>query len=356
MYTYLFLVLFFSNVFADNLFDGFLNYNNIKLSKEEYEYREKIFLKEYTRVIMHNEKNLPWKEKLNHMSHLTNEEKKDFLGLNKAFTQQNHKNYLNNYHYTNTIPKSVDWRQKGVVSSVKDQGHCGSCWAFASTATIESHVAINTGKLFDLSPQQIASCTPNPNNCGGSGNCEGATSELAFDYVANSNGLLEEYQYSYTSYYGVESTCNIPEGGVPKAKIDGYNKLPSNNYQALLYAVATHGPIAISVDASNWHAYSSGIFNGCNQANPDINHAVVLVGYGEENGQKYWLVRNSWSASWGENGYIRLYRSDDEDDNCGIDVTPWNGVACDGETTPQVTCGTCGILFDSAYPTGATIA
>lgn len=87
-------------------------------------------------------------------------------------------------------------------------------------------------------------------------------------------------------------------------------------------AVATVGPIAISVDASSWHAYDVGIFDGCNQANPDINHVVVLVGYGEENGQKYWLVRNSWSASWGEKGYIRIKRDENDESNCGVDTSP----------------------------------
>jgi cathepsin L len=250
------------------------------------------------------------------------------------------------------LPKSVDWREKGVVSAVKDQGYCGSCWAFASTAVIESHVALETGKLFDLSPQQIASCSPNPKQCGGKGNCQGATAEIAFDYVANSEGLLEEFQYSYSSFYGVESSCSIPPAGVPKAHIDGYVKLPSNDYTSLMNAVAKIGPIAISVDASSWHAYSSGIFNGCNQVNPDINHAVVLVGYGEENGQKYWLVRNSWSASWGENGYIRLNR---DENICGTDITPQDGSACEGEKEPVQACGTCGILFDSAYPIGASL-
>jgi cathepsin L len=159
--------------------------------------------------------------------------------------------------------------------------------------------------------------------------------------------LLEEFQYSYSSFYGVESSCSIPSAGIPKAQITGYVKLPSNDYESLMNAVAKIGPIAISVDASSWHAYSSGIFNGCNQVNPDINHAVVLVGYGEENGQKYWLVRNSWSASWGENGYIRLNR---DENTCGTDITPLDGSACDGEDKPVTACGTCGILFDSAYP------
>ncbi len=117
-----------------------------------------------------------------------------------------------------------------------------------------------------------------------------------------------------------------------------------------MYAVATKGPIAVSVDASTWSSYKSGIFNGCNQTNPDINHAVVLVGYGEDSGQKYWLVRNSWSASWGEAGYIRLARFDNEDEICGSDITPQDGTACDGQTQPVKVCGTCGILYDSAYP------
>jgi len=116
-------------------------------------------------------------------------------------------------------------------------------------------------------------------------------------------------------------------------------------------AVATIGPIAISVDASTWHAYSSGVYNGCNQVNPEIDHAVVLVGYGSENGQNYWLVRNSWSASWGEAGYIKLHRGDDEQNTCGLDIKPLDGSACAGQTDPVTVCGTCGILYDTAYPT-----
>ena len=95
-------------------------------------------------------------------------------------------------------------------------------------------------------------------------------------------------------------------------------------------SVAKVGPIAVSVDASTWHSYSSGIFDGCNQSNPDINHAVVLMGYGydELTNQDYWLVRNSWSASWGEAGYIRLARNGDyEQELCGIDSTPQDGYA-----------------------------
>jgi len=95
-----------------------------------------------------------------------------------------------------SLPASVDWRTSGIVSAVKDQGHCGSCWAFASTSVIESHVAKASGLLFDLSVQQMAMCAPNPDECGGTGGCEGSTSELGFDYIAKSAGMFQEYQYS----------------------------------------------------------------------------------------------------------------------------------------------------------------
>lgn len=245
--------------------------------------------------------------------------------------------------------------------------------AFASTAVIESHVAKATGLLFDLSVQQvshnlimfmisfntnfpyykIAMCSPNPNQCGGSGGCQGATAEIAFDYLTTSKGLFEEYQYSYQSYYGKDYNCTLPKLTKPVATINGYVKLPENNYTALMNAIATVGPVAISVDASSWSPYKGGIFNGCNQVNPDIDHAVVLVGYGEEEGQKYWLVRNSWSPSWGEKGYIRLARFDSEEQVCGQDITPLDGSACNGDETPVKVCGTCGILYDTSYPLNA---
>jgi len=355
----------FGFVYQNSTFETFITHFNIELNPLEYEFRKNIFTQEQNRIIKHNNQMTSWNENLNSMSILTPKEKKQYFGYAKAINKVSKLSYLPNLAKLElnknidllSLPKQVDWRTKGVVSAVKSQGGCGSCWAFASTAVIESHVAINTSKLFDLSPQQIATCTPNPFECGGAGNCQGATSELAFDYVASSSGLFDEFQLPYTEYYGVESKCVIPNT-TPKAKISGYVKLEENNYNELMYAVATFGPIAVSVDASNWHAYSSGIFNGCNQSSPDINHAVVLVGYGTDglSGLDYWLVRNSWSASWGESGYIRLLRKypNNPDELCGLDITPQDGTACAGETNPVKVCGTCGILYDSSYPIGAT--
>lgn len=344
-------------------FDKFISYYGVKIEPINYEFRKSLYKQEQKRILAHNNANKGWNETMNPMTILTASERKQFYGYSKGIKQYHRpispmKKMKSESIDLNLLPKSVDWRNKGVVTAVKSQGGCGSCWAFASTAVIESHVAINTNKLYDLSPQQIATCAPNPLECGGKGNCQGATAELAFDYVASSAGLYDEFQMPYTEYYGVESKCVLPSD-TPRAIISGYIKLEENNYEQLMYAVANVGPIAVSVDASNWHSYSSGIFNGCNQTNPDINHAVVLVGYGTDytSGQDYWLVRNSWSASWGESGYIRLLRQKvtayDDDETCGMDITPQDGTACAGDNQPVKVCGTCGILYDSSYPTGA---
>jgi cathepsin L len=358
---------------SNSTFDDFISYYKLDIDPNEYTYRNEIYLKEQKRINHHNSQNKGWMEGIYPMSILTNEERKEYYGYSKTINQYSKlsrplTNAKLNIEQTNlkpinidNLPKSIDWRTQGIVTAVKSQGSCGSCWAFASTAVIESHLAISTGKLFDLSTQQVATCTPNPNECGGQGNCRGATAELAFEYVTNSAGLYDEFQLPYTEYYGQESQCVLPTstGTIPKAKISGYVKLEENNYEQLINAVASNGPIAVSVDASSWHSYSSGVFDGCNQLNPDINHAVVLMGYGTDKltNQDYWLVRNSWSASWGEAGYIRLLRrtnNSGEEENCGLDVTPQDGTACSGQTQPVKVCGTCGILYDSSYPTGVT--
>ena len=163
------------------------------------------------------------------------------------------------------LPSYVNWVEKGVTSPVKDQGHCGSCWAFASTATIESHAAINSGQLKTLSPQQLVDCAPNTLSCGGTGGCQGSIAELAFNYV-QLYGMTSEYKYSYSSYFSGNAapSCQYNQTlQTPEVTLDGYVKLPSNNYEGILTVVATQGPVAVAVDASTWHDYETGVFNGC---------------------------------------------------------------------------------------------
>jgi len=245
------------------------------------------------------------------------------------------------------LPDSVDWREQGVVTSPKDQGSCGSCWAFSAAETLESHLAIATGDaIVNLSPQQIVSCAPNPDQCGGSGGCDGSTQPLAFNYTQTA-GITTDASYPYSARTGTCDTSKI----TPVAYNSGYVELPVNDADALMDAVANQGPIAISIAAGGFHFqfYGGGVLKNCNDFVMD--HAVQLVGYGTDSGQDYWLVRNSWGASWGEKGYIRFARYPGNEP-CGVDKNPADGDACAGDTTPRTYCGECGILSSSSYPTG----
>ena len=231
------------------------------------------------------------------------------------------------------LPSSVDWRETGVVSPVKNQGACGSCWAFATIEGLESHLALQTGILFSLSMQQLVSCSPNPHHCGGLGGCLGSIPQLGYDHVAQ-HGIVEEWSFSYDSFHGQPVDCpydqpllqmddassssssslasttrkSLYAGAV--ATIEGYATTPVNNYTAVMNAVAKHGPIVVSVAASHWGLYQGGVFDSHHKdaSAYDMNHAVLLVGYGtdDETGQDYWLVRNSWGPQWGT-FYLHLF-------------------------------------------------
>jgi len=254
-------------------------------------------------------------------------------------------------YFLQNLPDALDWRDKGVVQKPKDQSACGSCWAFSASAVLESHIAIQTGKLFDLSEQQLVSCTPNPDQCGGTGGCSGSTQWLAFDYVKNA-GITTTANWPYHARDDKCDTTKIKK----VATIDGYVRLPTNDYNALLTAVATVGPIAISVAASDWQFYDSGVFN--TDCGTEINHAVTLVGYGTDaTDGDYWIVRNSWSAGWGEGGHIRIAKEKASSEvQCGIDYNPASGSGCKGGPDQIEVCGLCGMYSDSSYPTGGKLA
>lgn len=264
------------------------------------------------------------------------------------------------------LPESFDYRNVSltngtrVLTAVKDQGQCGSCWAHAATESVESQYALATGQLYVLSQQQITSCTDNSQHCGGTGGCFGATAQIGWNYVQSVAGITQEWMYGYTSYFGASGTCSVNSNMSTFVSVTGYTQVESNNASATLEALVSKGPLAISVDASTWSDYESGIFTGCNYANNiSIDHAVQLVGYGRDAvlQKDYWLVRNSWSASFGELGYIRLERAHLVDEQCGYNVD-WIGMGggCPGGVNVTYTCGQCGILYDVAFPNVANPA
>jgi len=326
-------------------------------SVQEEPLRFKIFQRNMRKIENHNNrKGESWKMAVTQFADLTEEEfREEILGGYIRTPQSPHQG-LRERSEVSQLPESVDWRERGVVSDPKNQGSCGSCWAFATTEQIESYAAINNVSLTKLSAQEVTTCTPNPLNCGGSGGCRGSIPQLGYNYV-QLFGLASNADYPYLSgVTGLAGRCKYDvERRTPVVAITGYDTLPPNDMEAAMSHLATVGPLAIAADASRWQLYGSGVFSGCDYgSNIALNHAIQLVGYGTDSADgDYWLVRNSWGSLWGEHGYIRLQRESSV--TCGTDSTPMQGTACqDGPgTDSQHVCGQCGMLFDMSYPLGA---
>ncbi|KAJ0977360.1 hypothetical protein J5N97_012834 [Dioscorea zingiberensis] len=198
-------------------------------------------------------------------------------------------------------PYSLDWRKKGAVTGVKDQGQCGSCWAFSSTGAMEGINAITIGDLISLSEQELVDCDTTNEGC------DGGNMDYAFEWVINNGGIATEYDYPYT---GQDGRCNIEKENIKAVTIDGYQDVaPDEN--ALLCAVAKQ-PVSVGIDGSSidFQLYTGGIYDGdCSSDPADIDHAVLIVGYGSEKNIDYWIVKNSWGTSWGMKGYIYIRRN-----------------------------------------------
>ena len=205
---------------------------------------------------------------------------------------------------------SVDWRDKGAVTQVKNQKQCGSCWAFSTTGVIEGQHFLKTNKLVSLSEQNLMDCSGGADNDVG---CNGFSKYTAFDYVRDNGGIDTEDSYPYEA---TNDTCRFSSKSVGTT-ITGYVKIPRNE-SALLEAVTTVGPVSVSIDASNstFHHYSSGVYFNPLCSTSNLDHAVLVIGYGTVNGQDYWLVKNSWGEDWGMDGYIKMARN--KNNNCGI--------------------------------------
>ncbi|KAM0901893.1 hypothetical protein ACQ4PT_019656 [Festuca glaucescens] len=202
------------------------------------------------------------------------------------------------------VPSSIDWREKEAVTSVKDQGLSYCCWAFSAVAAVEGIHQITTSNLVSLSVQELVDCSTGSNNKG----CNLGDMDEAFRHIVHSGGLTTEEAYSYEAKQG---KCRS-SGKQTAATISGYQYVPPRNETALLLAVA-HQPVTIALDGKN-RAFrfftGTGIFGAADeQCTTELNHAVTAVGYGtDENGSKYWLMKNSWGSTWGDKGYVKIAR------------------------------------------------
>jgi cathepsin L len=258
------------------------------------------------------------------------------------------------------LPTDFSWQSKlQATTEIEDQGGCGSCWAFAASTVLRAHSELfQTDRRF--SQQQIVACTPNPKQCGGEGGCKGATIELAMNYVSK-NGCVTAKELPYaetddtcpTSMIDLGGSSKIHDNGGLRLGMTGFQKLPENELMPLLLALTEQGPVGVSLaTSSGWNSYDRGIMDGC-QPDALIDHAVTLVGYGQDDGVKYWQIQNSWGKDWGEGGFVRLARHDNQKEAtyCGIDTKPEIGSGCLGGPSKVRVCGTCGILYDTVVPT-----
>jgi len=369
----------------------------------EYEVRAALFNDRQEAVRLHNcaaatPSGPLWVEKVNHLSDRTPEELTRLLG---------HKSNRNvdaeatrgssllatrgNVFHDSTMPSEFSWANLSVIAAPSaDQGDCGSCWAHAATMAMRARAEIK-GLPAEFSAEQLVACTPNPHKCGGTGGCDGATAELAYEYVLQ-RGLAKPQHFFMQKSMLSGATGDDPMSGCPASLrvqsevatkgvlgIDGsevhllgtseselmgmtigmrgWTKLPENREEPIMRSLMMDGPLYVAVAVGeHWHYYSGGVMTqeGCDPRNV-INHAVTLFAWGVKEKSrigpvKFWAIKNSWGPHWGEHGNVRLHRRDNEESHCGWDEKPQDGSGCDGGPKQVWVCGVCGILYDAVAP------
>lgn len=333
----------------------------------DYNQRLALFQAELAKVEVTNARNVregrPWKAGLHPFMDWTEAERRSMNGY-KPSQKKGHRStgavsllhsgmhafsHLNatHGHQDDLLDTSSGGLTADAGPPIRNQGNCGSCWAISAAEAVEAQLQ-RSGHDVRVSAQTFVDCVPNPQHCGGSGGCEGATGELAYAFMRD-YGLPLEKDLPYTA-----KTDQCPESRPSRVKLSGFSVLPSNKARPLMQALVERGPVVVAVDGNNWFNYESGVFDDCDK-DATIGHAVLAKGYGQEGKNNFWLIQNSWGQNWGEQGHIRLIRHEDEDSWCGTDRSPKDGVGCDGGPAEVTVCGTCGVLYDSVIPEGVRL-
>merc|ERR1712168_1024967 len=273
-----------------------MRYANWKKDHEEVTLENAMFGHEFTQAV-------------NELSDLTEEEYKQKY-LSSLIVPEGPSNATMYVPTNDAIPNAVDWRQQGLVTPVKNQGQCGSCYSFSATGSLEGQWKKKTGRLPSLSEQQMVDCSGRYGNYG----CRGGWYQSCWRYVRDVGGNQAESTYRYTARQG---RCRFNRGQVV-AKVTGYHDTRAGSENDLTNALARVGPVSVAIDASpsSFRRYRSGVHYAPGCSTRRLSHAVLAVGYGSEGGRDYYLVKNSWATGWGAGGYIKMARN--RGNNCGI--------------------------------------
>jgi len=290
-------------------FQGWMTLNGKQYkTPEEQTYRLGVYSNNLRYIEEHNRKNLGFTLAMNEFGDLTSEEfGRFYLATPINVSLDEVKPGAHEYNRLEALADTVDWRTKGAVTSPKNQGQCGSCWAFSTTGSVEAAWKIKKGSLVSLSEQNLVDCSKSYGNHG----CNGGLMDGAFKYIIANKGIDKEQSYPYT---GRDGTCKFSAANVG-ATLSSFKDVAKSE-QSLISAIQVN-PVSVAIDASqkSFQFYKSGIYYEPQCSSTKLDHGVLAVGYGSQSGD-YYIVKNSWGTSWGQGGYILMARN--KNNNCGI--------------------------------------